>query len=431
LGISPTFDNFGPATQAAYTANPLTRNDGVHDNKYAILQGALWCKGYNCGHYAVYAPFDILQKRPLVSDLFDSSVEDAVLELMGDAGIVTADSTVTTNFMKALLSMDAFKLINWGGIIGDTNIRVFQQEMNFKYQSYIGIMPCDGLYGRNTNKALIYALQAEEGLPSSVANGNFGNTTKNCCPTIPYTSGQTNYNGQIYTVTQIAKFTKLLKFGLYVNGFGNGDFTGSVSTSDIQNFQQHHVLTITGIANVGTWMSVMTSNGDTTRSATAADCATILTSAKTQTLIDNGYQIIGRYLTGYISGGISKALTDTEISIIFDAGLKFFPIYQTSARESSYFTSERGTTDAIAAINAATVFRIPYQSVIYFAVDFDAMDTHITNNILPYFESIKNYFNAQGKYQVGIYGARNVCSRVAAAGHSMSSFVGDMSTGFS
>ena len=37
-----------------------------------------------------------------------------------------------------------------------------------------GLMPCDGHYSRDTNKALIYALQAEEGMDTNTANGYFG-----------------------------------------------------------------------------------------------------------------------------------------------------------------------------------------------------------------------------------------------------------------
>ena len=50
-------------------------------------------------------------------------------------------------------------------------------QFNRKYEAYTGLVPCDGVYGRNTNKALIYAIQAEEGLPVGTATGNFGPTT--------------------------------------------------------------------------------------------------------------------------------------------------------------------------------------------------------------------------------------------------------------
>ncbi|MBR2505320.1 MAG: DUF1906 domain-containing protein [Bacilli bacterium] len=419
LGIQSTADNFGTTSRSLYGQSPLQRNDGVEDNKYAILQGALWYKGYNPGHY--YA------ENHTFSKVFDASVENAVIQLKTDAGFINPDGVVTVNLMAALLSMDSFKLLSSYG--GDTNIRLFQQEMNRMYENYIGIMPCDGIYGRNTNKALIYAIQAEESMPTSVANGNFGPSTKRCCPTIPYNGSEKSYTNSTYSASQIQRFAKIFNFGLYANGFGNGTFSTSIDSNTIKQFQNHLAIPATGKADLATWLSVAISCGDTSRSAKAADCATILDEAKANTLVNNGYEIIGRYLTGVISGGISKALSKAEIEIIFDAGLRFFPIYQTSARSESYFTETQGAEDALAAIEAAEEFKIPYQSTIYFAVDFDAMDYQITNSIIPYFRAVS--LNIKAKYKVGIYGARNICSRVSDAGYAVSSFVGDMSTGFS
>lgn len=37
--------------------NPLQRQDGVTNRKFAILQGALWCKGY-CPGYNLYETAD-------------------------------------------------------------------------------------------------------------------------------------------------------------------------------------------------------------------------------------------------------------------------------------------------------------------------------------------------------------------------------------
>lgn len=67
--------------------------------------------------------------------------------------------------MKSLLSMDAFKLLNYGSYEGKEVIRKIQQYLNNKYRKNeyfatdIGLVPCDGIYGRSTNKALVYALQ--------------------------------------------------------------------------------------------------------------------------------------------------------------------------------------------------------------------------------------------------------------------------------
>ena len=54
LGISPTVANFGPGTETAFKKHgAIKREDGVNDNLFGIVQGALWCKGYDTGHYAI------------------------------------------------------------------------------------------------------------------------------------------------------------------------------------------------------------------------------------------------------------------------------------------------------------------------------------------------------------------------------------------
>ena len=434
LGISSLANSFGPTTTSLYSQNLLYRQDGVTDRKFAILQGALWCKGYNPG-YNVYEKSD---GTVVFEGVFDETVEQAIIELKEDAGLINPDGVVTVNVMKALMSMDTFKLLSSYG--GTAEIREMQQRLNRKYEAYTGLTPCDGVYGRNTNKALIYALQAEEGLPTSVANGNFGNTTKLCCPEVPYVRNSTaarRYPGtsssSYYTSSQISSITELLQFALLVNGFDVGEIDGvfdSGTQQAIRAFQKKMSIPQTGKADKTTWLSLFISCGDTSRSALAADCATILTAAKAKTLYDNGYRYIGRYLTGTYNGGISKAITRTEAQIIFDAGLNFFPIYQTSARTNSYFTEAQGIADANAAITAAKNLGIPANTIIYFAVDFDCMDYQITSNIIPYFKKVHEVMS-KSIYRTGIYGTRNACTRVSNMGYACSSFVGDMSTGFS
>ena len=59
----------------------------------------------------------------------------------------------------------------------------------------------------------------------------------------------------------------------------------------------------------------------------------------------------------------------------------------------------------------------------------DIYDYQIDSNIIPYFKGINETIDS--RYSVGIYASRNVCTRVANVGYSISSFVSDMSTGFS
>lgn len=64
-------------------------------------------------------------------------------------------------------------------------------------------------------------------------------------------------------------------------------------------------------------------------------------------------------------------------------------------------------------------------------MDYDCLDYQITSNVIPYFKSVHEVMSNSNTYRVGIYGTRNVCTRVSNKGYAESSFVGDMSTGFS
>lgn len=434
LGISPMDGSFGSGSIAVYNQNPLHRQDGITDRKFAILQGALWCKGY-CPGYNITEEDD---GTIVFNEVFDANVEQAIIELQQDAGLSNADGVVSGNIMKALLTMDTFKLLTSYG--GKPEIREMQQKLNRKYEYYTGLMPCDGVYAANTNRALIKAFQAEEGFPKSAVDGLIGTSTKQYCPQIPYAHNSTaakSYSGTYYTDSQISSFTELLQFALMVNGFYSGSINGifnSQTQQSVRNCQKEFALPETGMADMSTWMALLISSGDTSRKAIAADCAKPLTVATAQTLADNGYKYIGRYLTGTYSIGngqtASKALTKEEAQIIFNAGLRFFPIFQGGGTSSSYFTEERGIEDAQKAITAAQNLGLPKDTIIYFAVDFDALDYQITSNILPYFKKVHDELSGSA-YKTGIYGVRNVCTRVSNQGYACSSFVADSSTGFS
>lgn len=430
LGLTSFADNFGPQSQAAYKNNILKRQDGVTNNMYAILQGALWCKGYSPGYNFDYNP---VTDTVTVNAVFDERVEKAVVEMKTDAGLINPNGVVTLNTMKALLSMDAFKLLKSYG--GKEVIREMQQKFNREYEEYIGLMPCDGVYGRSTNTATIYVLQAVEGMPVGVATGKFKENTQKCCPDIPYnrnSSAAKNYSGSYYTDSQIFDFIELLQFGLYVNGIGDGTINGVFDTKTQQNvvaFQKKFALDETGKVDVTTWLSLFVSHGDQNRSAKACDCATKLTAATAQTLRENDYEYVGRYLTK-VPGGLDKDITVEEAQIILDAGLRFFPIYQTVGTKKEYFTAEQGASDANAAIEAARKLGVPSNTIIYFAVDFDALDVDITNNVVPYFAKVHETME-KDIYRTGVYGVRNVCTRVSNKGYACSSFVSNLSYGYS
>ncbi|MCH4200663.1 glycoside hydrolase domain-containing protein, partial [Clostridium tyrobutyricum] len=204
--------------------------------------------------------------------------------------------------------------------------------------------------------------------------------------------------------------------GLYGNGLKTA----------IINFQQFVGLTADGYAGSQTWASLLVSTGDPDRKGTACDCSTTITAEKAATLKANGYEIVGRYLTGIY------AMTRDELETIFANNLKVVPIFEVGGYNLIYFTSSQGASDANSAIAAANTLGFPDGTIIYFTVDFDALDIDVTNAIIPYFKAIKNTFTELGSnYKIGIYAPRNVCSRIANAGYSCSSFVCDMSSGFS
>lgn len=395
LGLTPDGD-FGPSTM---NSCPTLSETNVPNNLNIIVQGGLYCKGYSPnGFDGTYGP----------------GTKAAIARLQKDAGLSITDGITTPVILKALLNMDAF--VN----VGDARIRAMQQYLNNKYFNYIstklGIIPCDGLYSSKTNRALIYGLQVEQG--STSPDGIFGPSTMAAAPTLNV--GNTKVN-----------FTKLLQLALYVNDYKSVLFDGNYTTqmkSIVADFQRFSGLGADGIAGKQTWASLLVSTGDRNRKGTACDCVTEITPARAQALKASGYTTIGRYIVG----GDWKRLKPSELPVIFGAGLKVFPIYQTSANKASYFSSTQGMNDALGAIQSAEAYGFPENTVIYFSVDFDAVDDQVTTYILPHFKAIyEKMVSFGGKYKVGIYGPRNVCSRVSNAGYASTSFVCDMSTGFS
>ena len=412
LGITATADSFGPTTERLFKErypNGIKQQadgDETTSRVYAIIQGALWCKGYSTGSWDI-------------TEHFYNGTGSGVRELKQDAGYEDPDSTVTLNVMKALLSMNQYVTIYSQG--GTSQIRSIQQQLNRKYEEYIGLIPCDGLYGREMCRALILVLQAIEGFSVSDATGNFGEQTKSRCPILPDTQGLLSSH-----VEEEAIY--LIKYALNCNGYSigvdNAEWTEEL-TDCISTFQSNLRLNVTGRADLDTWMSLLLSKGNPDRACTACDTRFEITNSRATELRSKGYKVVGRYLTGTTF----KVLRDNEPQRILDNGLYFFPIFQESATEVSYFTPEKGKKDANAAVRAARKFRIPEGNVIYFTVDCDPTGPQISSRILPYFQSV--YENMDKGYKIGIYGTRNVCSTVCEAGYAETCFVSDMSTGYS
>ncbi|GIN91599.1 hypothetical protein J22TS1_26500 [Siminovitchia terrae] len=406
LGITNTADSFGETTARKYNEFGILEQGKVPDteqgrNIVKILQCAMYCKGYNPGG---------------ITGMFGDTMKNYIIKLQTDAGLPVRDGRVYDYIFKAFLTMDAY--VRTSG--GDTKVREIQRDLNNKYFRTSGVQPCDGHYQRGTNKALIYGLQTEIGIPASQQTGSVGPGTRAGLPTLR--EGSTG------------QFVKLFQYALYFNGYDASPFNGTYSSQvkyQVAEFQRFVKLIPTGTADLTTWLSTLVSTGDPNRKGQACDGITEVTPARAQTLINNGYKTIGRYLVN-VPGGLNKKIQPGELATIFDAGLSVFPIYQTYGSRASYFNYEQGIEDGIAAFNAAREYGFKKDTTIYFAVDFDAYGSDITDNIIPYFRGVNSQFIRLGSpYKIGVYGARNVCIQVSRGGLAHNSFVSGMSTGFS
>lgn len=414
LGITSTADAFGPSTQSLFATrwpngiHRQTDGDPSESNVYGIIQGALWCKGYSTGASAI-------------TRHFYGGTAAAIAKLQNDAGIA-ADSIVTLPIMKALLSMDQFVLLADYG--GKPEIRQIQQHINATYLAYTGLIPTDGVYGRQMNVALIQVLQSLEGYTPDLATGNFGSGTTAHLKKI------TPDNSSAYLEWVWLGKVALLCNEVNVVVSSQWDET---LTNSLLRFQDHYSLPRTGVFDRSTWMSLLTSKGDPNRACIACDTRFEITDSLANKLKSDGYSIVGRYLS---EPGMEKlkpqdyfkAIRPGELQRILNAGLRFFPIFQENSRSESDFTEEIGERHGREAYEHASALHIP-PTVIFFSVDMDVMDYQIDSLIIPYFHGV--FSTLQGGYKVGIYASRHVCQRVMDTGLAVSAFVSDMSSGFS
>ncbi|HIQ90192.1 MAG TPA: DUF1906 domain-containing protein [Candidatus Coprosoma intestinipullorum] len=335
--------------------------------------------------------------------------------------------------MKALMSMDYF--YSYDTSERTQNIIEMQRYLNRNYEDYTGLCPCDGIYARRTNKALIYAVQKEEKIDVEDSTGTVGNTTTACLPSIQINGQYSGINakGQSYTVSEITRFKVLANIALYFNGYGSGTISSNLDASVIRDFQTQYALPVNGDMDRTTLLSLLASCGDKERSAVACDCITKITSNNVEVLKNNGYQYIGRYLANYPGGTLDKELSTEEIKVIFNNGIRLIPIQQGGASSLDYFTKANADEEVSLALTAANKFKLQFGSIIYFAVDYDAQDAEIDNSLIPYFKEIfeRVMDDGMGQYRVGVYGPRNVCTKVCEAGYACSCYVSDMSTGYS
>ncbi|MFE8009313.1 glycoside hydrolase domain-containing protein [Streptomyces sp. NPDC057418] len=408
MGITSLSDSFGPTTLSTIGAK-YGKLDGTtipSANFCRVIQSALYCKGYDGGE---------------IDGTYNSRVQDAVLKLNQNMGVSSTypGSSLWPKVVKGLFNMDAYVTVS----NGSDAIRSIQQWLNGRYilRKDFYIIPCDGHHSRDVAKSMLYAIQFELGMADGTANGVFGPGTQSGLRSHTVSTGTTGTWAQLFTAAMILNKRDV--------PFGN--FTAAVQ-SGVESFQAFIKLPVTGSGDFQTWASLLVSYGDQSRPGTACDGVTKITPARAQTLKDAGYKYIGRYLYNSSTSSLpEKQIQPGELATIKEYGLRCFPIYQTWSRSADYFSYVQGTNDAFMAIEWAQHHGFKAGSIIYFAVDYDAMDGEVTEYVIPHFRGVMRTIGENSGYGVGVYGPRNVCQRVADAGYAAASFVSDMSSGFS
>ncbi|KZX20525.1 putative peptidoglycan binding protein [Rathayibacter tanaceti] len=276
----------------------------------------------------------------------------------------------------------------------------------------------------------MYALQYEIGMADGVANGSLGPATK-----MGLSSAAANVTQGSTDSTKY--FVHLFQAALVFNDYSTGAYDGvfsSAMTTKVKAFQTFTLLSLSGRADFPTWASLLVSTGDPERSAKACDCITTITADRAATLKSLGYTTIGRYLTNTpnIPDATDKNIKPGELAVIKSAGMRVFPIFQEGGTGVEFFNASNGRNAARRAHVAAKSYGFAEDTVIYFAVDFDALEDEVYSNVVPHFQGIAAALKEIGSnYLVGVYGARNTCRIVSDAELADYSFVSGMSTGYS
>ncbi|MFC8591232.1 glycoside hydrolase domain-containing protein [Streptomyces atroolivaceus] len=410
MGITALSDSFGPTTMSTIGAKygKLDETTVPSANFCRVIQSALYCKGYDGGE---------------IDGTYNDRVKDSVAALHKNMGVSVTypGSALWPKTAKGLFNMDAYVTVN----SGSETVRAIQQWLNGRYvlRKDFYIIPCDGHHSRDVAKSMLFAIQYELGMADGVANGVFGPGTQTGLKsrTVSVSSNSTGVWAQLFTAAMV----------LNKNSVAFGNFTDAVRQA-VTSFQSFCGLSVTGAGDFPTWASLLVSYGDQSRKGAACDGVTEITPARATALKAAGYKYIGRYLYNPSSTSLpEKAIQPGELATIKEAGLRCFPIYQTWSRSADYFSTQQGTRDAFEAIDWARYHGFKPGTIIYFAVDYDAMDGEVTDYVIPHFRAITRTISENSGYNVGVYGARNVCQRVVDAGYSSVCMVSDMSSGFS
>lgn len=124
-----------------------------------------------------------------------------------------------------------------------------------------------------------------------------------------------------------------------------------------------------------------------------------------------GYEFVGRYLVPEVGSLRYKALTKGEAQAITAAGLRLLTVWETAAGRAKNGAAAGGE-DGARALECARKIAMPARGIIYFAVDFGALEEDM--------DAIEAYLRAAreqtGEYGIGVYGSYDVVETMAERG---------------
>ena len=414
LGITPVTSGFGPATTAAFTSKIRSINptSSTPANVLRLLSGAMWCKGYQG------LVDDDAQHPPTFS-----AMAPYVGQVRSDLGLGSANPFVDVKLMASLMSMDAYVIPVFGG--GTSSVREVQRWFNGMYLARrdFAVVPCDGIFSRQVQTALLFALQYEFGMADGTANGNFGPGTQSGLKSkAPVGPGSVDTSSKRF----VHLYQAAMRFNRYVVPFsGTFDSTTSARSSDFQAFME---IPVTGKGDYTTWANLLVSSGDTSIKTKGFDTNRQLTATQAAGAKAAGYTHVGRYTVG-----ADKFITSGELDALRSAGLRLIPLHQRFNDSAATMTRTAGRTQGLEALERCRVLGLPSGSLVFFSVDFDPIGETIDGPVMDFFRGVNDVMGSalNGTYKVGAYGTRNVCQTLLDTKQVEGAFVAGMSTGYS
>ena len=130
-----------------------------------------------------------------------------------------------------------------------------------------------------------------------------------------------------------------------------------------------------------------------------------------QELKGSGLHFVARYYRSPMSRW--PTLSAEEARTVSSNGMKLVAIWQYLSHRPDHFSYATGYGDAMTAYRQAQAIGQPPGSAIYFAVDFNAQESHIRGPVEQYFRGVRAAFAETGAnspvYHVGVYGSGAVC----------------------